>query len=68
MRLLVFENQPRVPINESKVRFIHLSPDTPPLDIAVKDRDVDFSKCFLQTGNRIFRVNTDDSKFGSKGG
>ena len=44
MRLLVFENQPRVPVNESKVRFIHLSPDTPPFDIAVKDRDVVFPK------------------------
>jgi hypothetical protein len=42
MRLLVFQNQPTVPRNESKVRFIHLSPDTPPLDIAVKDRDVIF--------------------------
>lgn len=44
MRLLVFQNQPTVPVNESKVRFIHLSPDTPPLDIAVKDRDVIFPK------------------------
>ena len=44
MRPLVFENQPRVPVNESKVRFIHLSPDTPPIDIAVKDRDVVFPK------------------------
>ncbi|WML25910.1 DUF4397 domain-containing protein [Neobacillus sp. OS1-33] len=44
MRLLVFENQPRVPVNESKLRFIHLSPDTPPFDIAVKDRDVVFPK------------------------
>lgn len=44
LRLLVFENQPTAPVNESKVRFIHLSPDTPPLDIAVKDRDVVFPK------------------------
>ena len=44
MRLLVFQNKPRVPVNESKVRFIHLSPTTPPLDIAVKDRDVVFPK------------------------
>ncbi|EKN69482.1 hypothetical protein BABA_08646 [Neobacillus bataviensis LMG 21833] len=44
MRLLVFLNEPQVPLNEAKVRFIHLSPDTPPLDIAVKDRDVIFSK------------------------
>ncbi|MEY2195797.1 DUF4397 domain-containing protein [Neobacillus sp. BF23-41] len=42
LRLLVFQNQPSVPRNESKVRFIHLSPDTSPLDIAVKERDVIF--------------------------
>ncbi|MED4226019.1 DUF4397 domain-containing protein [Neobacillus cucumis] len=44
MRLLVFLNHPAVPVNEAKVRFIHLSPDTPELDIAVKDRDVIFPK------------------------
>ncbi|MEH7305095.1 DUF4397 domain-containing protein [Neobacillus drentensis] len=44
MRLLVFQNKPKVPVNESKVRFIHLSPASPPLDIAVKDRDVVFPK------------------------
>lgn len=44
MRLLIYLNQPEVPLNEAKVRFIHLSPDTPPLDIAVKDRDVIFPK------------------------
>ncbi|MEH7109467.1 DUF4397 domain-containing protein [Bacillus sp. JJ1764] len=42
MRLLIFENHPSVPMNEAKVRFIHLSPDTPSIDIAVKDRDVVF--------------------------
>ncbi|PLS03509.1 DUF4397 domain-containing protein [Neobacillus cucumis] len=44
MRLLVFLNQPEVPENEAKVRFIQLSPDTAALDIAVKDRDVIFPK------------------------
>ena len=44
MRLLMYLNQPKVPLNEAQVRFIHLSPDTPPLDIAVKDRDVIFPK------------------------
>jgi len=44
MRLLVYQNQPVLPVNESKVRFIHLSPDTPALDIAVQDRDVIFPK------------------------
>lgn len=42
MRLLVYQNQPEVPANEAKVRFIHLSHDTPEMDIAVKDRDVIF--------------------------
>jgi Domain of unknown function (DUF4397) len=42
MRLLPYENQPNVPANEAKIRFIHLSPDTQALDIAVKDRDVVF--------------------------
>jgi Domain of unknown function (DUF4397) len=42
MRLLVFFNQPEVPVNEAKVRFIHLSPDSSALDIAVKDRDIIF--------------------------
>ncbi|MEH7299868.1 DUF4397 domain-containing protein [Neobacillus drentensis] len=44
LRLLVFQNEPSTPLNEAKVRFIHLSPDAPPLDIAVKDRDVIFPK------------------------
>lgn len=42
MRLIEFLNQPEVPLNEAKVRFIHLSPLTHALDIAVKDRDVIF--------------------------
>jgi hypothetical protein len=42
MRLLPYLNQPEVPANESKIRFLHLSPDTGALDIAVKDRDVVF--------------------------
>ncbi|GHH98299.1 DUF4397 domain-containing protein [Neobacillus kokaensis] len=44
MRLLQFENQPVIPRNEAQFRFIHLSPDTPALDIAVKNRDVIFQK------------------------
>lgn len=44
MRLLIYQNQPDVPTNESKVRFIHLSPNTSAIDIAVKDRDVIFPK------------------------
>lgn len=44
LRLLPYVNQPEVPLNESKIRFIHLSPDTEELDIAVKNRDVVFHK------------------------
>lgn len=42
MRLLSYPEQPTVPMNEAKVRFIHLSPHTTAIDIAVKDRDVIF--------------------------
>ena len=42
MRLLPYLTQPEVPPNESKIRFLHLSPDTGALDFAVKDRDVVF--------------------------
>jgi hypothetical protein len=41
--LIPYLNQPEVPIGEAKVRFLHLSPNCPSLDIAVKDRDVIFS-------------------------
>ncbi|WP_066299625.1 DUF4397 domain-containing protein [Bacillus sp. FJAT-29937] len=43
MKWLALEDDPRVPIGGTKIRFIHLSPDAPALDIAVKDRDVIFS-------------------------
>ncbi|MDR7075404.1 hypothetical protein J2Y03_000392 [Neobacillus niacini] len=42
LRMLPYVNQPHVPPNESKIRFLHLSPDTGALDFAVKDRDVVF--------------------------
>lgn len=41
-KLLAFEDQPYVPAGESKLRFLHLSPDLGDLDIAVKSRDVIF--------------------------
>lgn len=40
IRLLAFEDQTNVPDGEAKLRFIHLSPDTPSVDIAVKNGDV----------------------------
>jgi hypothetical protein len=40
--LSTYLNHPEVPMGESKVRFLHLSSDSPSIDIAVKDRDVVF--------------------------
>ncbi|WP_335871707.1 DUF4397 domain-containing protein [Bacillus sp. 2205SS5-2] len=42
LQLKPYIDQPRVPHNETKVRFIHLSPDAPVVDIAVKGGDVIF--------------------------
>lgn len=43
LKWVVLEDIPAVPRGETKIRFIHLSHDTPALDIAVKNRDVIFS-------------------------
>lgn len=43
IRLFFMENQSNVPIGETKIRFLHLSIETPSLDVAVKARDVVFS-------------------------
>ncbi|WP_078409711.1 DUF4397 domain-containing protein [Priestia abyssalis] len=40
--LFIYDNQ-EVPPGETKVRFIHLSPDAPVVDVAVKNGDVIFS-------------------------
>lgn len=40
--LAPYLNQPEVPPEEAKIRFLHLSPDVPQLDIAVKNRDIVF--------------------------
>ncbi|NGP46756.1 DUF4397 domain-containing protein [Bacillaceae bacterium SIJ1] len=39
LSLYVYEDSPRVPANESKVRFIHLAPGAPNVTVRVKDRD-----------------------------
>ncbi|WP_147533679.1 DUF4397 domain-containing protein [Bacillus marasmi] len=44
LRMLTLQDQLDVPTGESKFRFIHLSPDTPPLDVAVVKGDVVFPK------------------------
>lgn len=43
-RLLSYNDEPNVPHGETKVRFIHLSSNTPPVDIAVVKGDVVFPK------------------------
>lgn len=54
IRLLTFENQPQVPSGETKVRFIHLSPDAPAVDIAVPKGDVVFPNVsFRQATNYL---------------
>ncbi|KMK93530.1 DUF4397 domain-containing protein [Rossellomorea marisflavi] len=42
LQLLPYVDEPGVPAGETKVKFIHLSPDAPAVDIAVKGRDVIF--------------------------
>lgn len=42
LQLLPFIDDPTVPGGETKVKFIHLSPDAPSVDIAVKGGDVIF--------------------------
>jgi hypothetical protein len=42
LRLLTFEDQPMTPVGETKVRFIHLSPDAPAVDIAGTNGDIIF--------------------------
>lgn len=56
LRLLPYINQPEVSLNEAKIRFIHLSPDTEDLDIAVKDRDVVFSKLSYKHATEYLRL------------
>ncbi|WP_404428266.1 DUF4397 domain-containing protein [Sutcliffiella horikoshii] len=43
LQLIPVEDDASVPQSESKLRFWHLSPDAPPVDIAVKKGDVVFS-------------------------
>lgn len=43
LRLIPFEDHSNVPQGEAKVRFIHLSPNTPAVDVVVKHSDVVFT-------------------------
>ncbi len=54
LQLLPYLDDPTVPGNETKVRFIHLSPDAPAVDIAVKGGDVVFPNVsFKQATNYL---------------
>lgn len=43
LRLLEFEDRPNVPSGRTKIRFIHLAPDAPAVDIATKKGEGIFS-------------------------
>lgn len=52
LKLLPVIDQPFISAGETKVRFVHLSPDAPAIDIAVKDGDVLFKNMsFMEATN-----------------
>lgn len=54
LELISIDNFPDVPLGETKIRFLHLSSDTPALDVAVKERDIVFPKVsYLQVTNYL---------------
>lgn len=46
--LLMVQNLPMVPLDEAKMRFLHLAPELPAVDFAVKGRDVVFPDIAFQ--------------------
>ncbi|MFD9628433.1 DUF4397 domain-containing protein [Peribacillus muralis] len=51
-----FKDLPDVPQHEAKFRFIHLSADIPPVDIAVKDGDVVFEAVAFQQASDYLTI------------
>lgn len=45
-----------VPVGETRFQFIHLSPDTPPVDIAIKNGDVLFSNVRFKHATNYLRL------------
>ncbi|WP_064091351.1 DUF4397 domain-containing protein [Rossellomorea aquimaris] len=71
LQLLPYIDDPSVPSGETKVKFIHLSPDAPAVDIAVKGGDVIFSNiAFKQASDYLtltpMTVNLEARVAGSK--
>lgn len=56
LKLVLLEAQPEVPAAETKVRFVHLSPDAPAVDIAVKNRDVVFSNIAFRQASKYMAL------------
>lgn len=48
LKLITFTDHPMTPAGEAKVRFIHLSPDAPAVDIAAQNGDVIFANTPFQ--------------------
>jgi hypothetical protein len=43
VRLIRYEETETIPANKAKIRFIHLSPDAPALDVIERQQDISFS-------------------------
>ncbi|MCH5586142.1 DUF4397 domain-containing protein [Shimazuella sp. AN120528] len=43
VQLLRYEETDTIPVNKAKIRFIHLSPDAPPLDLVERQQNISFS-------------------------
>jgi Domain of unknown function (DUF4397) len=56
LKLLPFEDNPTVPPNEAKVRFIHLSHDLVSVDIAVKGGDVVFDQLHFRKASEYLTI------------
>ncbi|MGG0409773.1 DUF4397 domain-containing protein [Peribacillus simplex] len=56
LKMLPFEDNPSVPPNEAKVRFIQLSHDLLSVDIAVKDGDVVFDQLHFKKASEYLNI------------
>ncbi|MFF2459403.1 DUF4397 domain-containing protein [Peribacillus simplex] len=56
LKMLPFEDNPFVPPNEAKVRFIQLSHDLLSVDIAVKDGDVVFDQLHFRKASEYLNI------------